>query len=448
MTSRRSFLKTAAAGAAVLGLGARRALAAGATPAVSGNAKNIIYMVCDGMNIGALSAARHYQKHILGRENAWTSLFNTHPVSRSLMETASATGIVTDSAASSSCWGCGSRIYNGKINISVDGKPLEPLLVKARRNGLATGLVTTATVTHATPAGFAANAESRHDEIGIAGQYLDRHIDVILGGGKKFFDDALREKFRAAGYALFSERDDLKNFSAGDAGAPAPMLGLFSQSHIPFSIDRSNDARLRAKIPTLAEMTAAALAQLSKASGGFILQIEGARIDMAAHGNDAAALIHDLIAFDDAVALARDFTEKHPDTLLIITTDHGTGGFNINGTGNNYADTDKAFARLAGFKKSYEKIRCEAAGLSGPKLGDYLADAGGIPLSPPELEAAKGLKNLQKIYKPHTGIGWTSGNHTGDLVEFTALGAAGTRFPTLLRNDEVHGLLLKTLGIS
>lgn len=460
MTSRRSFLKNIAVAGAAAGIGPAflRAENERAEEREAGNfsgnrkhAKNLIFMVCDGMNVGALAAARHFQKLVLGRENFWLSLFNTHPVARSLAETSSATGIVTDSSAASSCWGCGRRVFNGKVNISPEGKPLEPILVTARRAGFATGLVSTATITHATPAGFAANSDSRNDESVIARQYLERGIDVLLGGGKKFFDDALCENFRKNGYSVFSKSDELLRVpAAGDsADKVGKMLGLFAGGHLPFSIDRARSPELQAVVPTLAEMAGAALAQLSKNAGGFVLQIEGARIDMAAHGNDAAALIRDLIAFDEAVAVAAAFAEKSPDTLLVITTDHGTGGFNINGTGRNYAGTTEAFCRLAGFTRSQEQMQRDAGGLAGAKLGDYLFDATGIRLTPPELEAAKGLKSsvLQKVFQPHTSIGWTSGNHTGDLVELTALGAGSARFEPFLRNDQIHGILLETLDI-
>ncbi|MDR2981594.1 MAG: alkaline phosphatase [Puniceicoccales bacterium] len=472
MTSRRSFIKTAASAGALLGLGWNRALAEDATRQSATNsakarAKNLIFMVADGMNTGSLAAARHYQQLVLEKDNAWLSLFNTQPVVRSLVETSSATGIVTDSSAASSCWGCGQRILNGQVNMSVDGRPLEPICVTARKNGLATGLVTTATATHATPAGFAANSDKRNDEAGIARQYLERKIDIIMGGGVKFFDDTLQGDFRKGGYSVIKSRQEL--MSQGDGFAP--LLGLFSDSHLAYTIDRNNDADLQEKVPTLAEMASLALRRLSKAPNGFVLQIEGARVDHAAHSNDTAALILDLIAFDEAVAVARDFVEKNPDTLLVITTDHGTGGMNINGVGSNYAKSTDAFKSLGKFKASYSTMRSRAKSLDAKQLATYLEQATGIRLkgdklmgasvalnavkaySPAAMEgksaelAAQGLGSLQQIFKPYTGVGWTSSNHTGDLVELTALGPCAREFTPFIRNDQVHGILLKALGI-
>ncbi|MDR1498048.1 MAG: alkaline phosphatase [Puniceicoccales bacterium] len=454
MTTRRSFLKNAAASAAVLGLLESKSASANPRSAKANSAnkraRNIIFMVADGMNTASLAATRHFQKLVLGRDNAWLSLLKTHPAVRALVETSSASDIVTDSAAASSCWGSGQRYRNGVINIDEDGRAVEPLFSKAKRAGLATGLVTTATVTHATPAGFAANVEKRGNEVAIARQYLERHVDILLGGGKAFFDNDLRAKFQKADYALVETRKDL--LAAMDK--VGPLLGLFAKGHLPFTIDRGSDIALRAKTPTLAEMSAAALRRLAKAPNGFILQIEGARVDHAGHANDAATLLHDMLAFDEAVTTALDFAEKTPDTLLILTTDHGTGGMNINGVGPGYGDSQNAFFRLSQFTKSYPQMKSEARAAGVSQLGEYLKSVTGLRLTGRPLQRAarafglaQGTANLADVFKEFTGIGWTSGNHTGDLIELAALGPGAERFSPLLRNDEIHALLLAAIDI-
>ncbi|MDR2844507.1 MAG: alkaline phosphatase [Puniceicoccales bacterium] len=461
MLSRRSFLTRTVATGALFGLGASTARTATENSARK-QAKNIIFMVADGMNPASLHATRHFQKLALGKENTWLSLYDSRPAVRSMIETSSASGIVTDSSAASSCWGSGHRVKNGTVNISPDGKPLETLLVKAKKRGMATGLVTTATATHATPAGFVANTKNRRDESIIARQYLERRVDIILGGGTKFFDAKLCNEFKSAGYKIILSRDGL----LAQPAAFAPLLGLFAESHLPYTINRDNDPALQATAPTLAEMASLALRRLGAVSGGFILQIEGARVDHAAHGNDAASLIRDMLAFDDAIVVALDFVDKNPDTLLVITTDHGTGGFNINGTGSGYANSTKAFLRLADFTKSYSQMRRDVRGLSSGTLAEYLKKVTGLRLVGTDLynaavalDAVKALPSnlrpdvtrqppvpLQNVFGPHTSIGWTSGNHTGDLVELAALGPGAERFKTFLRNDEIHGLLLAALG--
>jgi len=184
-----------------------RAAGAGAN-ASRKSARNIIFMVADGMCAASLALTRHYQSVTGGAPNRWLSLYaaanGLPPAVRSAVETSSASSIVTDSSAASSCWGTGKRIKNGALNVDPEtGRPLVTLFEKAKRAGMLTGLVTTATVTHATPAGFVAHSPQRNAEKKIAREYLDARVDVLLGGGAQFFDDALRAKYSAAGYTVW-----------------------------------------------------------------------------------------------------------------------------------------------------------------------------------------------------------------------------------------------------
>jgi alkaline phosphatase len=190
-TSRRDFLRASVLTSALFG--AERALtgAEGRKVAANGGeARNVILMVSDGMNHGALSLARQYQGLVVQEESNWMRLYRERPVVRCLAETFSANSCVTDSAAAASAWGGGRRVNNGVLNMLPEGGEVVPLHAKLQKAGKKTGLVTTATITHATPAGFAANVDSRADEGVIAQQYLDRRVDVLLGGGQKFFSEA------------------------------------------------------------------------------------------------------------------------------------------------------------------------------------------------------------------------------------------------------------------
>jgi alkaline phosphatase len=454
--NRRDFLRAALATSAVFG--AEASLTASKTRAASGNggtAKNVIFMVSDGMNHGALSLARQFREGMGGGETRWTRLYRERPVVRALVETFSANSCVTDSAAAASAWGGGKRVNNGVLNVMPDGTPVRTLHEKLREAGRRTGLVTTATITHATPAGFAVNIDSRADEALIAEQYLERRVDLLLGGGKKFYSPELKEAYAKAGYALAETHASLKELPLDPA---KPLLGIFSESHLPYSIDHLNVPELREAIPTLAEMTEVALARLSGAEKGFFLMVEGARIDHAGHANDAAASVHDQLAFDEAIGVVLDFLEREPETLVVITTDHGCGGIQMNGVSATpgqaiapglYAASNEAFERLRGFDRSVEWLKQNGIdGLSGPPLGEALAKHTGLALTKEELKTAQGLKgDWTGLVKGHTGIGWTSGNHTGELVEFCALGPGSAAFPSLMRNDEAHAILLETLGI-
>lgn len=455
-TSRRDFLRASVLAGAVFG--ADKSLASSGTRKSSDNrgaARNVILMVSDGMNHGALSLSRQYQTFILQKEAHWNRLYREQPVVRCLAETFSANSCVTDSAAAASAWGGGQRVPNGVLNILADGSEVAPLHGKLQKKGRKTGLVTTASVTHATPAGFAANVGSRADETLIARQYLDRRVDVLLGGGQKFFNEELREKYAAAGYDVFDNRRALKR--AKHDGLK-PMLGIFSDGHQPFSIDRNHVPEIAEQVPTLAEMSQAALDRLRHATDGFFLMIEGARIDHAGHANDAAASIHDQAAFDDAIGVVLAFIEKNPETLLIITTDHGCGGIQMNGVSVKadqgfapgvYNASNACFDRLRGFTRSFEWMKQNGlSSLSGPKLAVAVRQFTGLEFTADQLKLAQGLKSgTGRAFQDHTGIGWTSGSHTGELVELCAYGPGSQNFPAFIRNFEVHDLILRAFGI-
>ncbi len=456
-TSRRDFLRASVLTGAVFG--ADKSLTAAGTRQTAANrgaARNVIFMVSDGMNHGALSLSRQYQSLILQKEAHWNRLYREHPVVRCLAETFSANSCVTDSAAAASAWGGGQRVQNGVLNVLPDNAEVSTLHEKLQKTGRKTGLVTTATITHATPAGFAANVDSRADETFIAQQYLDRRVDVLLGGGQKFFSEELRQKYAAAGYDVFDNRRALKR---AKHDALKPMLGLFSESHHPYSIDRNNVPAIAEQVPTLSEMARTALDRLQHAPDGFFLMIEGARIDHAGHANDAAASIHDQAAFDDAIGTVLAFIEKHPDTLLLISTDHGCGGIQMNGVSVKadqgfgpgvYNASNAFFERVQGFTRSYEWMKQNDLGaLSGPKLGTAIKQFTGLELTADQLKLAQGFKlDIAKAFQAHTGIGWTSGNHTGELVEFCAYGPGSQNFPAFIRNLEVHDLILKAFEIA
>lgn len=455
-TSRRDFLRASVLASAVFGADASLTAEVTRKAAVNtGKARNVIFMVSDGMNHGALTLAKNYRQLFEDQNTAWNQLYRERPVVRSLVETFSLNSIVTDSAAAASAWGGGQRVNNGSLNVLPDGKEVPVLHQFFQSKGVKTGLVTTATVTHATPAGFAANVSARGKEEEIAQQYLDRRVDVLLGGGQKFFSEQLRQSYRSAGYDVALNRSEFEKLT-GDS--KSRLLGIFSESHIPFSIDRKNDPEIEAAVPTLADMTQKALDRLSATSpNGFFLLVEGARIDHAGHSNDAAASIHDQLAFDDAIAAALAFVDKNPDTLLVITTDHGCGGIQMNGMSKSknqdmapgiYSASTSSFHLIKEFKHSFEWMKQQKiSGLSGPKLGEALLQHTGLKLTDDEIKEIQGLKKAPEIFKEYTGIGWTSGNHTGDLVEFCAYGPGSENFPAFLENRQVHDLVLKSMAL-
>ena len=367
MFSRRSFLsRSGLAAATAIGVAPHVGRPAEVLIAKPGQKpKRIIHLVSDGMSIGTLTCADLFSQLTRKRPLTWTTLFRNPAASHAMMNTRSLNSMVTDSSAASSAWGSGSRVVNGAVNILPDGRLLTPIYALFSDAGWKTGLVTTAEITHATPAGFAVAVKSRGNSNAIAAQYLERKVDILLGGGRPFFSPNrrkdkrdLRADFAAAGYTVVRDKAELLK-----APFETRLLGTFADGHLPYTLDHQADAKLRASVPTLSELTGAALARLESAEK-FILQVEGARIDHAAHNSDAAAAIHDQIAFDEALDVCLAFQQRHPDTLLVVTTDHANSNLGLNGMGGGYRTSSQRFATLAEVKMSLPEIlkRLEKAG--------------------------------------------------------------------------------------
>ena len=319
--------------------------------------RNIIHLVADGMSLGTLSCSDHFSKILRGRGLTWMELYN-HPAARSgLMNMRSLNSLVTDSSAASSSWGCGTRIMNGKVNQMRDGRDLTSLYELFGQAGWRRGLVTTAEITHATPAGFAANVENRDKADQIAAQVLARRVDVLLGGGRKYFQAKERKDkrdllgdFALDGYVVMEKLAELQA-----APTDRRWLGVFDSSHLPFTLDHRQSVKKRENVPTLATMAARALDWL-ESRPPFILQVEGGRVDHGCHNCDAAAAVYDQIAFDEAIDVCLEFQKRVPDTLLIITTDHGNGNMGLNGMGDNYAQSSMLFRNLLQVRCSFPEM--------------------------------------------------------------------------------------------
>jgi alkaline phosphatase len=357
MLNRRSFFTRASLATAALGAPHIARSAADLASQPGAKPRKIIHLVADGMSHGTLTCSDLFSQKLRRRGLTWLALLSNPATHTGLMNTRSLNSLVTDSAAASSAWGSGSRVPNGALNVLPDGRLLTPLYQLFAQAGWARGLVTTAEITHATPAGFAAATRSRDNAQLIASQYLEQKIDVLLGGGRPFFDGArrkdkrnLREEARTAGYAVVKDRTELLA-----APVDQPLLGTFADSHLPYTLDQLADAKLTASVPTLAEMTSAALARLGRQER-FILQVEGARVDHAAHNSDAAAAFRDQIALDEALDLCLAYQKQNPETLIVVTTDHANSNPGVNGMGGGYRLSPQRFAALGEVRMSYPEI--------------------------------------------------------------------------------------------
>lgn len=460
--SRRSFLGSAAAGV----LGSIISLPGG--PAQVKRlpkrlAKNIIFCVSDGMSMGVPTMVNHMLMQAAGQTSFWTKLSERPDAVNGFMDTCSLSSMVTDSAAASSAWGSGSRVLNGAIN-TLPGVELTPLY-EVLKGEMLRGLVTTATITHATPSGFAVAVRSRSAEPVIARQYLEREVDVLMGGGQEFFDPSLRSDkedvyaaYDKAGYSVWKTRDELM---AGNRRGRA--LGVFNRGQMPFTIDRNNSEEIARRTPTLTEMSEAALQILSKGRSGFILQIEGARIDHAAHPNDLGAILNDQLEFEQAVKAAVEFADNDGETLVVVTSDHGNANPGITGAAGFGAGN--GLFLLSGMKSSYEAMGEELKAAKTPAAVQELVEAKlGIKLSAESAQAVAASADgkspvasfgnyrfptavLSMALGTHTGVGWTSGSHTSDWTMTTAIGPGRELFAGVVRNDACFGKLLLARGL-
>jgi alkaline phosphatase len=290
--------------------------------------KNIIIMFADGASSTQWDFGR-YSSQVLRNQPFVTTDVVFKGGSLGLLSTHPSDAYVVDSAAAGSAMSTGFKVNNAAIAVTRDGKSVPTAMEVAKAKGKRIGLVTTATVYDATPAAFSLHALSRRDSQGLVDQYLALEPDVLMGGGSDYFLPAgtpggkrkdgkdIIAAFRAKGYQIARNTAELR------AATDAKLLGLFADEDMDFELDRDP-----AKEPTTAEMAAAALRALSGNSpNGFVLLVENENVDTAGHANDAASLMHALWAFDEAVKVALDFQRRNPDTLVIITGDHETGGF-------------------------------------------------------------------------------------------------------------------------
>ena len=291
-----------------------------------GTAQNVILLVGDGMGAAHRTAARLYS---VGREGELA--MDTLPIG-GMSRTWSTESVVTDSAAAGTALATGVKTFNMAIAVDADGNPVETILEKAQEAGKSVGLVTNVQLAHATPASFAAHNADRNQYLDIALDMFEHDVEVLLGGGEDDFlpegtpgcypDDGDRTDDRnlideaiAKGYQHVCTQAD---FNAVDPEVTDRLLGTFADYGMA-----------RPYAPSLAEMTAKAIAILSKNPEGFFLMVEGGQIDWGAHANDALNTLGDTLAFDEAVRAALDFQAEHPETLVIVTADHTTGGLTI-----------------------------------------------------------------------------------------------------------------------
>ncbi len=273
--------------------------------------RNIIVLIGDGMGDAHVYAAMSVSQRQLYMEQFPFSGFSI---------TRAANNYVTDSGAGGTAISCGVKTNNGMIAMAPDTTLVPSIIDIVHKHGLATGVVSTSSVTHATPASFVAHNVSRNNYEAIAADYLKGTIDVFIGGGESNFRN--RQDGKDLTIDLESQGFDIVyNIDEMMASNSTKIAGLLAKEHMPTVIEGREGA--------LEAMTWKAIETLSKDKDGFFLMVEGSQIDWGGHENNAEYIITETLDFDQAVGAALEFARLDGRTLVIVTADHETGGLTI-----------------------------------------------------------------------------------------------------------------------
>lgn len=423
----------------------------------AGQAKNIILMIGDGMGPAHVEIAWLYATKQLGKNLVMTEVMNKGQTAYMVNDTADST--VTESAAAAVQMATGVKVFLRAIGIGPDGKVLKTILEMAKEKGKATGLVTTSGITDGTPAGFIAHVANRSEEEKIAEQLVKSDVNILFGGRKGFFVPEaekgrrkdgrnLLDEARQNGYTVVGTAEEMK------AAQGEKILGLFNPGNMLFEIDRKGSSE-----PSLKEMTVEALKVLDRNKEGFFLMVEAGRIDEAAHNHDIAAVISDTLAFDEAIKAAYEYQKGHPDTLLIITADHETGGVAVlphSQTSKEYVGINlEAISKIKG---SHEKWGKELGKDPTPeKIKAVIKKNFDIELKDDEVKVIK-ENTLNKIDPLHFRnsigfvlrlyhrIGWVSDRHTASPLLLFGIGPGSEKIKGWRHNTELFTIMKEAYG--
>jgi alkaline phosphatase len=401
--------------------------------------KNVIYMIGDGMGPAFTTAYRYYKDDPTTKEIE-TTVFDT--ILKGMAHTyPDDHTYVTDSAAGATALSSGHKSYNGAIAVDTAKKPVKTMLEIAKEQGMTTALVATSQINHATPASFAAHNESRRNYDDIANDYIDNKIagklpvDLMLGGGTEYFirdDRNLVDEFKQAGYQY---GDDIQNLGQI---TQVPAIGLYAPKGLPFALDE-NPTRLK-------QLTSKAFDLLDGQNDkGFFVMIEGSQIDWCGHANDIACAMAEMDDFAKSIETAKAYVDKNPDTILVITADHSTGGLTIGAHGQYKWETDiiKGVKATAG---TLTNLLMESDNLK--KVWQENTSIEFTAENEIKLKQAKAMGEkplnlaVKSIINDLSFTGWTTGGHTASDVQVFAYGKNSDDFVGSQNNTDIAKKLI------
>ena len=475
-------------------------------PAQGAEPKNVILLIGDGMGPEPVGLAIYYNRFMNGMEKRLNLERLMAAGNTGYCLTYQYGTVVTDSASAATALASGVKTRDAIIGKDHDGRPMKSIVDVARQLGKFSGVISDTRLTHATPAAFYANIIHRDMENEIAEQLIERgDLAVAFSGGAQHFIPAgtkvedhpffngidkkagwggsrrkdsrdLIGEASKKGYAIVANDKEL---SALDAQQTGKVLGLFSASGFPSAIDRQ--PHHQTGVPRLSQLTAKALDILKKNSKGFFLMVEGGQVDWVEHGNDVASVLHEMLEFDHTIGLVMAFAEQNPDTLIIVTADHDTGGLGIAynnvqppapiklSTGEtwrtkyNFADKS-IFEKMARQKKSFQKMAIDSKGnpaalkreieentaftiTEEQAAGLVAKDAKPREYSEFYSEGAGNPSPLMgRLFGKEMNTAWAVGTHTHTPVMIFANGPVAEKFRGLIDNVEVPQIIAKGWG--
>lgn len=276
--------------------------------------RNLIYMIGDGMGLSHVAMMLIEGGY---EESSFDRMENI-----ALITTYSANNRVTDSAAAGTALATGHKTNNGMLGVTPDGEAVESILAKAARQGRHCGVVVTCDIQHATPGAFYAHVESRADYATISRQLAESSLEVAIGGGREGMSGANEERLKERGYRVVHTLEEMQEVDKG------LLMGFLAEGHLPSKVKGREEY-----LPLATEKALEILTRNSEAKGrkdrGFMLMVEASQIDMESHGNNAEGILAETRDFERAIAVAMRYVDAHPETLLVVTADHETGGLTM-----------------------------------------------------------------------------------------------------------------------
>ncbi|QIA09977.1 alkaline phosphatase [Draconibacterium halophilum] len=274
--------------------------------------QNVILLIGDGMGVAQVFAGITANRGKLFLDNFKSIGFS---------KTQSANNYITDSAAGGTALSTGVKTYNGAIGVNPDTIPVKTILEQAEEKGLSTGLVSTSSITHATPASFIAHQKNRNMYEEIAADFLKTDIDVFIGGGYKHFTRRkdgrnLVNELTLKGYKVLQDITEIEMINSGK------IAGFTASEH---------NGRIEERKDMLPIATKAAINILDHNKKGFFLMVEGSQIDWGGHAGSTIYIVEDMLDFDKTIGKVLEFASKDGKTLVVVTADHETGGLALTG---------------------------------------------------------------------------------------------------------------------